>query len=45
MKYSREVYACKGAADKLELSLYEGLGHAYLATMVEAMIGFFRRHL
>ncbi len=45
MKYVREIYRELGAADKLEITLYEGVAHAYLPAMVEAMIAFFRRVL
>ena len=45
MKYAREAYRELGAADKLELVLYEGVAHAYLPAMVEAAIEFFRRTL
>ncbi len=45
MKYASEVYRQAGAADKLELVLYEGVAHAYLPAMVEATIDFFQRTL
>jgi len=45
MDYAREVYRQQGAADKLELALYEGVAHAYLPAMVEAMVEFFQRTL
>ena len=45
MDYAGEVYRQAGAADKLELVLYEGVAHAYLPAMVEATIDFFRRTL
>ncbi len=45
MAYAREAYRQTGAEDKLELQLYEGVAHAYLPAMVEAMIDFFRRTL
>ena len=45
MDYARTVYAELGAADKLELVLYEGVAHAYLPAMVEATRDFFRRTL
>lgn len=45
MEYARAVYTGLGAEDKLELALYEGVAHAYLPAMVEAMIAFFRRTL
>lgn len=45
MDYAREIYRQAGAADNLELALYEGVAHAYLPDMVEAMIDFFRRTL
>lgn len=45
MKYAREAYRELGAADKLEIVLYEGVAHAYLPAMVEAAIEFFRRTL
>ena len=45
MDYAREIYAEMGVADKLELTLYQGVAHAYLPAMVEAMIDFFRRNL
>ncbi len=43
--YAREVYAAQGAAEQFEVKLYEGVGHAYLPAMVEAMLDFFRRTL
>ena len=43
--YAREVYAAEGAADQFEVKLYQGVGHAYLPAMVEAMLDFFRRNL
>lgn len=45
MDYAREVYRERGAEDKLELVLYEGVAHAYLPAMVEAAVAFFRRTL
>ena len=45
MEYAGEVYREQGAAEKLELVLYEGVAHAYLPTMVEATVEFFRRTL
>ena len=45
MAYAGDVYREQGAADKLEIVLYEGVGHAYLPAMVEASIEFFRRTL
>ena len=45
MKSAGETYRMAGAADKLELALYEGVAHAYLPAMVEAMVDFFRRAL
>ena len=45
MEYAREVYREQGAADKLEIVLYEGVAHAYLPAMVEATVAFFRRTL
>ena len=45
MEHARAVYQELGAADKLELVLYEGVAHAYLPAMVEAAIEFFRRTL
>ena len=45
MDFAREVYRERGAADKLELVLYEGVAHAYLPAMVEAAVAFFRRTL
>ena len=43
--YAREVYAAQGAPDRFEVKLYEGVAHAYLPAMVEAMLDFFRRAL
>ncbi len=45
MEYAREVYRQRGAADKLELVLYEGVAHAYLPAMVLAAVEFFKRSL
>lgn len=45
MDYARVIYAAQGAADRLELALYEGVAHAYLPAMVEATIAFFQRTL
>ena len=45
MKYAREAYRELGAADKLEIVLYQGVAHAYLPAMVEAATEFFRRTL
>ena len=45
MDYAGEVYRQAGAAENLQLVLYEGVAHAYLPAMVEAMVGFFRRVL
>ena len=45
MAYARDVYREHGAADKLEIVLYEGVAHAYLPAMVEAATEFFRRTL
>ena len=45
MAYASEVYREAGAPDNLELVLYEGVAHAYLPAMVEAMVDFFRRAL
>ncbi len=45
MAYASEVYREAGAPDNLELVLYEGVAHAYLPAMVEAMVEFFRRAL
>lgn len=45
MEYAREVYREQGAADKLEIVLYEGVAHAYLPAMVEAVVEFFQRAL
>ncbi len=45
MKFAGEFYRAQGAADHLRLELYEGVGHAYLPAMVEAMLDFFRRVL
>ena len=45
MAYAGEAYRKAGAADKLELALFEGVAHAYLPAMVEAMVDFFRRAL
>ena len=45
MDYARDVYRQAGAADKLELVLYEGVEHAYLPAMVVATVEFFRRAL
>lgn len=45
VSHAREVYENVGAADKLELRLYEGVGHAYLPEMVEAMLREFAEHL
>ena len=43
--YARAVYADLGAADKLELMLYEGVAHAYLPDMLRRMLAFFSRVL
>ena len=45
MEYASAVYRERGAGDKLELVLYEGVAHAYLPQMVEATVEFFRRTL
>ena len=45
MDFARKVYAELGAADKLEIVLYEGVAHAYLPAMVEATREFFLRTL
>ncbi|MCY4466269.1 MAG: dienelactone hydrolase family protein [Chloroflexi bacterium] len=45
MDYARAVYADFGAADKLDLTLYEGVGHAYLPDMLRRMLAFFSRVL
>ena len=45
MAYAGEVYRQAGAPDHLELLLYEGVAHAYLPAMVEAMVEFFGRTL
>ena len=45
MEYARQIYREQGAADKLEIRLYQGVAHAYLPAMVEATIDFFRRTL
>ncbi len=45
MEYAGAVYRERGAEDKLELVLYEGVGHAYLPQMVEATVEFFQRTL
>ena len=45
MDFARQVYAEQGAADKLEIVLYEGVAHAYLPAMVEATRDFFLRTL
>jgi len=45
MEYAGAVYRERGAGDKLELVLYEGVAHAYLPQMVEATVEFFRRTL
>lgn len=45
MAYASEVYRAAGAPDNLELVLYEGVAHAYLPAMVEAMVEFFKRAL
>ena len=45
MEYASMVYRERGAGDKLELVLYEGVAHAYLPQMVEATVEFFRRTL
>lgn len=45
MAYARAVYRELGAADKLDIVLYEGVAHAYLPAMVEAAVAFFRRTL
>ena len=43
--YARNVYAEQGAADQFEVKLYEGVEHAYLPAMVEAMRAAFIKHL
>lgn len=45
MAYAGEVYRQAGAPDHLKLLLYEGVAHAYLPAMVEAMVEFFGRTL
>ena len=45
MDYARQVYREQGAADKLEIVLYESVAHAYLPAMVEATLEFFGRTL
>ena len=35
--YARDVYESTGAADKFDVILYQGVGHAYLPAMVESM--------
>ena len=45
MDYAREVYREHDAADNLEIVIYEGVAHAYLPSMVEATVAFFRRTL
>lgn len=45
MAYASEAYRQADAADKLELVLYEGVSHAYLPAMMEAMLAFFKRVL
>ncbi len=42
---ARAVYAQLGAAENLEVVIYEGVAHAYLPAMVEATVDFFRRTL
>lgn len=45
MDFARKIYADLGAADKLEVVLYEGVAHAYLPAMLEATRDFFLRTL
>ena len=45
MDFASAVYAEQGAADKLEVALYEGVAHAYLPNMVERMLAIFLREL
>ena len=45
VKYARDAYAAQGAAERFEVKLYAGVGHAYLPAMVEALLDFFRRAL
>lgn len=45
MEYARAVYADLGAADELELMLYEGVAHAYLPDMLRRLLAFFSRTL
>ncbi len=45
VEYARAVYADLGAADELELMLYEGVAHAYLPDMLRRMLAFFSRVL
>ena len=45
MAYASEVYRKAGAPDNLDLTLYEGVAHAYLPAMVEAAVEFFVRTL
>ncbi len=45
MDFAAAVYAGQGAADKLELALYEGVAHAYLPDMLRRMLAFFQREL
>lgn len=45
MEYASQVYARAGAADNLQLKLYEGVAHAYLPDMVVQTVAFFRRVL
>ena len=45
MDFASGEYARQGAADKLELALYEGVAHAYLPDMVRRALAFFQREL
>ena len=43
--YARNVYAEQRAADQFEVTLYQGVAHAYLPAMVESMRAAFIKHL
>lgn len=45
VEYARRVYGEQGAAERFQVQLYRGVGHAYLPAMVEAMREFFQQSL
>ena len=45
MDFAANIYDEQQVPDHLTITLYEGVGHAYLPAMVEAMIAFFQRVL